>query len=774
MGNKTPTVNKRTTKKAADVRKRTARIYIFSTIAVVAIAGGVSAYVSGAGAAASAGTRSQASSQSSTSTDTNGNTSGSGGGGATNTAQKQVNTGALFSDQGTLFFSPQQPTATEKVKITLRSAVNNLSSAKLVVIDTKTKNQTTLPMTKAGVDANHEYQYWQATIPPSGDYENYYFVVQAGNDTEYYSGNGWTSSLPSIGLFAISPGFSTPSWAQHGVMYQIFVDRFYDGNPANDVKSGAYSWYGTPTLQLKWGQDPETGDQGGQDQVAFSGGDLAGVKDKLPYLTKQLGVNILYLNPVFTANTNHKYGVDNYFQVDPHFGGNGSLVSLIKNAHKSGDKVILDGVFNHTGASNPWFQSAIKSKQSPYFNWYTFNNWPNDYATFAGVKNLPKLNFSNPTVVNEVDKIAQFWLSPPFNADGWRLDSAGHAGGGGYDPEANGDYKDPVNHQLWTDFRTAVKTTNPNALIFGEFFENDIALPWLKGNQWDGSINYGGFISPVSAFVTGKDLNMNPASLSPTDLENTLMTSLNSLPRPAQLVQVNQLDDHDVPRFSERAAKQINTKTYPNGQSFPYGGIPNYRKDALGAMLLMTYPGLPTIYYGDEYGMMGGGTNDAGKRWPFDWSMTGNGLFKVYQKLIAMRKADSALYDGSFMPLIADDTNDVFGYARVDANERIIVLLNDSNKAVTESVHASATGALYGSSFANVTPLLPSVQAGTGSGQAAGTQGSASQGGSAQGGASQGSASQGGSVTVDNHGNINVTIPANYGVILTQKGGPLY
>ena len=723
------------------MNKRTTRIYIFSTIAVVAIAGGISAYVSSAGS-----TRTETSSRPSSRQSLGG--AGSAGT-AGNASQQQVNVNALFSDQGTLFFSPQEPTASDPVKVTLRAAIHNLSSAKLVVIDTKTKKQTTLSMTKAGVDANHEYEYWQATIPANADYENYYFVVQAGNDTEYYSGNGATPSLPSIGLFAIAPGFTTPSWAQKGVMYQIFVDRFYDGNPANDVKTGEYSWYGTPTLQLKWGQDPETGDQGGQDQVAFSGGDLEGVQDKLPYLTKQLGVNILYLNPIFDAKTNHKYGVDNYFQVDPHFGGNHALISLIQNAHKDGDKVVLDGVFNHTGASNPWFQSAIKSKQSPYYNWYTFSNWPTDYATFAGVKNLPKLNFSNPAVVNEVDKIAQYWLSPPFNADGWRLDSAGHAGGQGYDPEANGNYYDPVNHHLWTDFRKAVKTTNPNALIFGEFFENSIALPWLQGNQWDGSINYGGFISPVSAWVTGKDLNMNPASLSPTDLENTFMTTLNSLPRPAQLVQVNQLDDHDVPRFSERAAKQINMKTYPNGQSFPYGGVPNYRKDALGAMLMMTYPGLPTLYYGDEYGMMGGGTNDAGKRWPFDWSKTGNSLFKVYQKLIAMRKADSALTDGSFMPLIADDTNNVFGFARVDANQRIIIVLNNSNKPVTESVHASATGALYGSSFANVTPLLPAVT-------------------------NDGGTGQGGSATVDKEGNVKVTIPANYGVILTQKGGPLY
>ncbi|WP_054968531.1 glycoside hydrolase family 13 protein [Alicyclobacillus ferrooxydans] len=712
------------------MNKKNTRIYLFSTVAVVAVAGLIGAYVAG--------------------NPTGTNTTASAGNLASSqAAQGQVNLNALFSDQGTLFFSPQEPTSSDPVKVTLRAAAGNLTSAQVVIVDAKTKKQTTLNMVKAGVDQNHEYEYWQATIPPNSDYENYYFVANSGSGTAYYSGNGATSELPSIGWFAIAPGFTTPKWAQDGVMYQIFVDRFYDGNPSNDVKTGEYSWYGNKTIQLKWGQDPETGDQGGEDQVAFSGGDLQGVQDKLPYLNNQLGVNILYLNPVFTAKTNHKYGVDNYFQVDPHFGGNQALSSLISSAHSDGDKVILDGVFNHTGASNAWFQSAQQSKKSPYYNWYTFTNCPSQYATFSGVSNLPKLNYANPAVINEVDKIAQYWLSPPFNADGWRLDAAGHASGNGYDPEANGDYNDPINHQLWTDFRKAVKSTNPNALIFGEFWENSVALPWLKGNQWDGSINYGGFINPVSAWVTGKDLNMNPASLSPSDLENTFLTTLNSLPRPAQLVQVNQLGDHDTPRFGERAATAINTKTYPNGTTFPYGGTPNYRKDALGAMLQMTYPGLPTIYYGDEYGMMGGGTNDAGKRWPFNWSQTGNSLFNVYQTLIAMRKADSALVDGSFMPLVADDTNDVFGFARVDANQRIIILLNDSNKPVTEKVNASATGALYGSTFKNVTPLLPGVTGDGGSGQ-------------------------GGNATLNGKGNIEVTIPANYGVILTQKGGPLY
>lgn len=694
------------------------RVYVFATVAVLLVASGVTGYM----------TTDKTAVQKETS--------------PTRGVAAQVNLDGLFADQGQLYFSPQAPKSTDSVTVTLRAKARNLTSADVVVVDSTTKQETTIAMRKVGTAKNGDYDFWQGTIPPNSNYENYYFVAKNGTDTAYFTGNGATAELPSDGLFAIAPGFTTPSWAQTGVMYQIFVDRFYNGNPQNDVKTGEYTWYGSSTVHLKWNQDPETGDQGGTDQVAFSGGDLEGIRQKLPYVTGQLGANILYLSPVFDAKTNHKYGVDNYFQVDPHLGGNQALKSLISSAHGTGDKVILDGVFNHTGASNVWFQSAEKSKKSPYFNWYSFTNWPTSYATFAGVQNLPKLNYGNRAVSGEIDKVAQYWLKGPYQADGWRLDAAGHVGANGNDPEQIGDSHDAVNHQVWQGFREAVKAANPSALIFGEYWESQVALPWLKGNEWDGSINYAGFISPVSAWITGEDLNMNAASIAPSDLANTLFNAVNSLPRPAELVQVNQLGTHDNPRFGERAAISVNTKDY-NGTSFPYGGVPDYKKDALGAILQMTYPGLPTIYYGDEYGMMGGGTNDAGKRWPFDWSKTGNALFHVYQKLITMRKEDSALVDGSFMPLLTDDTNNVFGFARFDGNERIVVLLNASDKAVSETVNASAAGANFGSAFENVTPLLPQIE-------------------------------ETNTVTVGASGKIQVNIPANYGVILVQKGSPLY
>ncbi len=675
------------------------------------------------------------------------------------TSYSTVQWNGLFSDQGPQYMTPQEPTSSQPVTVTLRTTHNNLTSANVVVYDLTTGSTTYIPMVNEGSDVNGVYDFWQAEIPPTGDPYYYYFQANDNSSTAYYNGYGPSSTAPGTtatsGDFWVVPGFTTPSWAQTGVMYQIFVDRFYNGNTTNDVTNGAYSWYGNPTVQLSWGQDPELGNMGGTDQVAFAGGDLEGVDQKLPYITQSLGANILYLNPIFTANTNHKYDTQNYYQVDPHFGGNTALEQLITDVHNSTDpagqsgKIVLDGVFNHTGASNAWFQSAQASQSSQYYPYYTFTSWPNQYATFAGVSNLPKLNYGSSALQSQIENVAQTYLQSPYGIDGWRLDAPGHVGANGYDPEANGNYNDPTNHQWWTTFRTAVKSVNPNAFIFGEWFEGSQPYEWLNGTQWDSSVNYNGFLQPASEWITGYDDGFNANSISTTSLDTWLHDTLVQAPRPAQLVQVNELSTQDVPRFGERSASTINYKTYttPSGSTFtePYGGTPNYWKDYLGAFLQFTYVGLPTIYYGDEYGMMGGGTNDAGKRWTFDWSQVANGgnsVFQLYQQLVRMREKNSALQDGSFMTLVADNNTNVYSYARVDANQRFIVVLNNSNSTQTETIPAYEAGAAYGSTLTNVTPLVNGV-------------------------------TEPSSYTVDTNGNISVTSDGHYATILEQTGSTL-
>ena len=671
----------------------------------------------------------------------------------------------LFADQSPLYFSPQDPSTVDPIQLTLRADAGNLTSANVMDYNVVTGTTTTYPMSYAGTDSNGLYEFWTATLPASADQQFYYFQANDGSSTAYYNGFGASSTAPSDnsdptgGDFWVQPGFTTPSWAQRGVQYQIFVDRFYDGNTSNDVTNGEYSWYGSPTVQLTWGQDPELGDPGGTDQVAFAGGDLEGIDQKLPYIMNSLGANILYLTPIFTSNTNHKYDAQDYFNVDPHFGGNTALQTLISDTHATKDnagqqgRIIMDGTFTFTGASNAWFQDAQASQSSPYYPWYTFTSWPTTYADFYGTSNLPKLNYGSTSLRGEIygnsGSVAQQYLTAPYGIDGWRLDDPGDVGANGYSPQANGNFNDATNHSVWREFRRSVKAVNPNAFIFGEFFNNSQAWEWLGGNQWDGSVNYNGFLDPVSEWITGYDESFNSASIDVTQLDQWLHNTLIQAPRPAQLVQVNQLSTQDTPRFGERAAETINYKTYtePNGSTFtdPYGGTPNYWKDYLGAFLEFTYPGLPTIYYGDEYGMMGGGTNDAGKRWTFDWSQVANGgnsVFQLYQQLIALRHEYSALRDGSFMTLVADNNTNVYSFARTDANNRIIVVLNNSNTTQTETISAAAAGCPEGSTLTNITPLVNGV-------------------------------TEPSSYTVDSNGNISVTLDGHYATILEQSGGPL-
>ncbi|WP_235587028.1 alpha-amylase family glycosyl hydrolase [Ferroacidibacillus organovorans] len=683
--------------------------------------------------------------------------------GAHATTYSTVQWDGLFADQGPLYFSPQEPSPIDPVQLTLRATANNLTSAEAIVYDNVTGITSTYPMSYSGTDANGLYEFWTVTLPASADTRFYYFQANDGTSTAYYNGFGAASTAPANGPtggdFWIAPGFTTPTWAQRGVQYQIFVDRFFNGNTANDVTNGAYTWQGNPTVQLNWGQDPELGNQGGTDQVAFAGGDLEGVDQKLSYITNSLGANILYLNPIFTANTNHKYDTQNYFQVDPHFGGNSALQQLSSDVHNSTDsagqkgRIVLDGVFNHTGASNAWFQGAQSSQTSSYYNWYTFSSWPNSYATFEGVANLPKLNYGSTSLQGEIygnsNSVVQTYLNPPYLIDGWRLDAPGHVGANGYDPEANGNYNDPTNHAVWQGFRSSVKAANPNAFIFGEWFEGSQPYEWLNGNQWDSSVNYNGFLQPASEWITGYDDGFNANSIDPTQLDQWLHNTLVQAPRAAQLTQVNQLSTQDTPRFGERAAETISYKTYtaPNGSTFtePYGGTPNVWKDDLGAFLEFSYVGLPTIYYGDEYGMMGGGTNDAGKRWTFDWSQVANGgnsVFQLYQQLIALRHQYSALRDGSFMTLVADDNTNVYAFSRFDANQRMLIILNNSNTTQTETIPAADAGCLIGSTLTNVTPLVNGV-------------------------------TEAASYTVDSSGNITVTLPGHYATMLEQAGGPL-
>ncbi|HEY1889511.1 MAG TPA: alpha amylase N-terminal ig-like domain-containing protein [Steroidobacteraceae bacterium] len=586
----------------------------------------------------------------------------------------------LFSDQGTMYDSNPEPSATTPVTLTLRACKGDITAAHIKYLDTADNSFHRISMRRRSSDPAGMFDYWQGTVPASGSEKYYRFQINDGSATVWLNAAGINSSEPSSGDFFIIPGFKTPDWMKNGVMYQIFPDRFYDGDTSNDIASDEYTYDGCATEHHRWGARVFPSADGCRSEVFF-GGDLAGIDQKLGYIKRTLGADIVYLNPIFKSPSNHKYDTQDYYQVDPAFGTAATLQHLIADIHSGSNgpagRIILDGVFNHSGDTNCWFgrqtyasiscsqPGAYQSQSSRYYSYYTFQSWPRSYSTFAmSVPSMPKLNYgpSGSAVRNRIyggkTSVIQTYLRAPYRIDGWRLDVAQALDAGGKDGS------DPTNHEIMRELRAAVLSVNPSAEILGEYWDD--ASPWLDdGKQWDGAMNYNGFTRPVSEWICGVDEKGIGAPINASTLDRRLRATRADLPIGVQETMPNELGTHDTSRFATRCGADI-------------------RKTYLGLIFQFTYMGTPTIYYGDEYGEQGG--NDPDNRRTFDWTQatTSNTAVALTQKLISIRNTYPQLRTGSYMTLLVDTTNHIYAFGRWDANHRIAVVLN--NTANTESV----------------------------------------------------------------------------------------
>jgi alpha-glucosidase len=604
----------------------------------------------------------------------------------------------LFADQGPLYDSNPEPTARQSVTLTLRTCMGDISGANIEYYDTADDSFHSISMHWAAKDPTGLFDYWRGTVPASASEKHYRFQINDGSATAWLNAAGLTSSEPSSGDFFIIPGFKTPDWMKNGVMYQIFPDRFHDGDTSNDVTNGEYTYGGCATERHAWGTSVFPKAKGCRSEVFF-GGDLAGIDQKLSYIKRTLGADIIYLNPIFMSPTNHKYDTRNYYRVDPAFGTAAALQHLVADIHSSSQGtpgyIILDGVFNHSGDSNCWFgkevygsiscsrPGAYQSQSSPYYSYYTFQSWPNSYATFATVPSMPKLNYgASGSAVREriyagKTSVIQTYLRAPYRIDGWRLDVAQSLDADGHDGS------DAMNHQIMREIRAAVLSVNPNAEILGEYWDDP--SPWLDdGKEWDGAMNYNGFTRPISEWICGEQENGKSTSLNASTLDRLLHASRADLPIDVQETMTNELGTHDTVRFATRCGGDI-------------------RKVDLGLIFQFTYIGTPTIYYGDEYGMQGG--PDPDDRRTFDWSRanTGDATVALTQKLVSIRNRWPALRTGSYMPLLTDDARRLYAFGRFDAKHRIAVVLNNASNTQTVTVPAYQLSMINGS---RVTDLL--------------------------------------------------------------------
>lgn len=443
---------------------------------------------------------------------------------------------------------------------------------------------------------------------------------------------------------------SHPNWVPDQVFYQIFPDRFAPGQGEHLVRDAEYQHHARRrrVSRRQWEQPLESVAA----SSTFYGGDLDAIRGKLDYL-QGLGVTALYLNPIFTAPSVHKYDTSDYYHVDPHLGGDEALIRLRQASRERGMRLVLDGVFNHTGDSHPWFDryaqagipGAAQSEDSPYRHWYSFQG--EQAIGWLGHADLPKLNYACAEVCNQIyrhpNSVVRYWLREPYAIDGWRLDVVHMLG-------EDGSAKNNLQHLA--GIRQAAREENPHAYLLGEHFGD--AREWLQAGVEDGAMNYMGFNLPVRAFLAQLDVAYQPIHLDAAECAAWLEQYRAGLSHTTQLCQFNQLDSHDTARLF----------------TLLHESVP-HMKLALG--WLFSWIGVPCLFYGDEIGLPG--ANDPFCRAPFPWEQTRwqGELLAHTQQLARIRHDSAALRRGALQLLHAEGESLIF--LRLLEQERVLVAI---------------------------------------------------------------------------------------------------
>jgi cyclomaltodextrinase / maltogenic alpha-amylase / neopullulanase len=517
----------------------------------------------------------------------------------------------------------------ETLHIRLRTKKGDVEHVSLIHADPYDWNengwQTSMaPMVKSGSDEYYDY-YFIAVKPPYRRLR-YGFELQNGNETVVYTEKGFYEEAPfddtayyfSFPFLNPADVFRAPSWVKDTVWYQIFPERFANGDSSID-----------PQGTLPWAsEEPKPNN--------FFGGDFQGVINHIDHLVK-LGITGIYFTPIFKAKSNHKYDTIDYMEIDPQFGDKDTFKQLVKVCHENGIKVMLDAVFNHSGYYFEPFQDVLKNEdRSRYKSWFHLHGFPivteprPNYETFAFEKSMPKLNTENPEVREYLLKVARYWVEE-FDIDGWRLDVANE-----------------VDHSFWRDFRKAVKSVKPETYILGEIWHD--SMPWLTGDQFDAVMNYP-FTNAVLEFVANETIDARVFA-------DKITSVIQMYPENVNEVAFNLLGSHDTARVLTLCNE-------------------NKEKVKLLFLLMLTFKGTPCIYYGDEFGMSG--VRDPGCRKCMVWNEEEQDLdlFQHVQSLISLRSEHPVLANEGEMAFVyADETTLI--YERSNDDESFLILLNAS------------------------------------------------------------------------------------------------
>ncbi|MGE7606700.1 glycoside hydrolase family 13 protein [Peribacillus frigoritolerans] len=523
------------------------------------------------------------------------------------------------------------PINTETLHIRLRTKKQDISSVGLIFGDPYISENgqwqyEELPMSLSGSDTR--YDYWHIYVKPPYRRIRYGFKVSAEEECSIYTEKGFFKEPPrdpgcyfAIPYLHQNEVFGAPEWVKDTIWYQIFPERFANGNPAND-----------PAGVKPWGSEDPAVDN-------FFGGDFEGIIEHLDYL-ENLGINGIYFTPIFHAYSNHKYDTIDYRSIDPQFGTKETLKTLIAECHKRNIRVMLDAVFNHSGYYFPPFQDLLeKGEKSKYKDWFHPHSFPlkggerPNYETFGFFESMPKLNTANPEVKEYLLEVSAYWIKE-FDIDAWRLDVANE-----------------VDQTFWREFRTTVKNIKPDLYILGEIWHD--SMPWLRGDQFDAVMNYP-FTNQVFRLVASQTINAR-------EFTEEMTAIYHSYPTKVFDVTFNLLGSHDTPRIFTDCGEDLD------------------RAKLIHAILL-TFNGSPCIYYGDEIALTGGMDPGCRKCMVWEEEKQNTELLNEIKALISLRKEERLLAnDGEFKFLDTAENENIVAYQKYNEKRSVVILINPTD-----------------------------------------------------------------------------------------------
>lgn len=515
------------------------------------------------------------------------------------------------------------PVERNRLTVRLRAARADLTKCLIVYFSRTTPDQKK-DCQLVKLYSDDLFDYYEANIEFSkvARYQKYFFVLSDNSgETLYYSATGFGKDVPEDGFFEFlytNPGdvVEYPEWSKGAVYYQIFPERFCNGDTSNDPKD-----------TKEWGEPPT--------RENYMGGDLEGVRIKIPYL-KELGIEVIYFNPIFKADFNHKYATTDYYSIDPCFGSNEEFGNLVKELHENGIKVVLDGVFNHTGIHFMQFEDVCKNgSASQYYDWFLpckekeITVTHKDYECVGAYKYMPKLNSSNPEVRKFIVDVMDFWIRQ-YGIDGWRLDVA-----------------DEVDSTVWQEARAVLKERYPDIILIGETWGYGGMLTSAK--RLDSVMNY--------MFRDALRDYFGYEKLSASGFNHRINRMLGLYKTETHNVLYNLIDSHDTERFLFYCNSDV-------------------ARMKLAVAFQLLFVGSPALYYGDEVGITGDNDPDCRKCMEWQEEKQNKELLNWYKTFIRLRKEHEAIRKGSYRSVLISDENDFLAFERTLNNERIIVMIN--------------------------------------------------------------------------------------------------